>query len=894
MSFVESAGVTTRWTANTVTSSAATDTGAVNSTLTFGTAGAMDPLDEGTLTVLGPPGGWGTRRANPVSDDDTRVRTVDVPNMQWPPGMGPFFSQILPDGTVATPHIQLTVNQVASTGTTMSCGFFHPDVGYYTVTVPTTTGRTTTLSVNSISGVESAAGGADLSDCTVAWDGTTPVLYCLSAFPYRGWRAATVGLYPVIAAFTLNTTTGLWEYNPSRSIWPATLAASHVSGPNVFPSSTNFYGETVVGTLLPAEITTLPVSGHLAISVYAPRSGHLWGSLIAVDPAAKTLKAWYEWPDMTNVFGWGTKGFTRDLNADPTSIVNDERIAVNHDVFIQPNETFNVTVWASSGTWKISYAGTPTVNLTVGATDTQVQAALETVVGAGNVAVRFTRPFLVATFTVYEIELIGSLAHTDLTATAVTVDTSGLVANLGTTVNRWRHGGTGYTTQGNFPFSELSYNAGTGTIVAKTVPMFPMTGTEDAARGERPDASAAMTWYTTAGDLVVAVGGHSQNPNMFTAFASNGMHIWKSAGTGVDRGYVTGPAVPTTGWEARYGEARPTPDVVTRPIHADSNAFVLGVAEDQETGTVVAPCSSGTLLAVQPHGRWQARSGRLWRPGTFGATADVTGTWTAAGGHAIGYSAGETAMQWTAASTADGVIQTATGTAGLPVAAAQIGDVVTFYADTKAATVRRLIRLAVRFWGPTGSEVSALTGYGASVSYDSTTGYRRVVGAVLIPAGTSYLSFQIEILGPGAAGEIHYIRTVDVRFAPYWSTPAKVDMGTSPLYVGATGGKWTAKGFVDPETRMLWVPYLQQMAELTARGRRFPAWFARVNVADLFPVDRTADSVSRTAVQWTQLNAVLDVGVVGEESDTGFIKVGDGVTAWTDLGYGGVDGGHPT
>lgn len=36
---------------------------------------------------------------------------------------------------------------------------------------------------------------------------------------------------------------------------------------------------------------------------------------------------------------------------------------------------------------------------------------------------------------------------------------------------------------------------------------------------------------------------------------------------------------------------------------------------------------------------------------------------------------------------------------------------------------------------------------------------------------------------------------------------------------------------------------------------------------------------------WTVQNPILDLGVVGSETDTYLSKIGDGSTAWNDLGY---------
>lgn len=40
-----------------------------------------------------------------------------------------------------------------------------------------------------------------------------------------------------------------------------------------------------------------------------------------------------------------------------------------------------------------------------------------------------------------------------------------------------------------------------------------------------------------------------------------------------------------------------------------------------------------------------------------------------------------------------------------------------------------------------------------------------------------------------------------------------------------------------------------------------------------------------TSAQFTQADAVLAAGAIGQESDTGKVKIGDGTTAWTDLAY---------
>ena len=45
-----------------------------------------------------------------------------------------------------------------------------------------------------------------------------------------------------------------------------------------------------------------------------------------------------------------------------------------------------------------------------------------------------------------------------------------------------------------------------------------------------------------------------------------------------------------------------------------------------------------------------------------------------------------------------------------------------------------------------------------------------------------------------------------------------------------------------------------------------------------------------TAANWTSANPTLAAGEMGVETDTDKFKIGDGATAWTSLGYGGLVG----
>ena len=49
-----------------------------------------------------------------------------------------------------------------------------------------------------------------------------------------------------------------------------------------------------------------------------------------------------------------------------------------------------------------------------------------------------------------------------------------------------------------------------------------------------------------------------------------------------------------------------------------------------------------------------------------------------------------------------------------------------------------------------------------------------------------------------------------------------------------------------------------------------------------------------TASAWTSANPTLAEGEMGIETDTDQFKIGDGLTAWTSLSYGGVAGASGT
>jgi hypothetical protein len=795
-------------------------------TVTGGPIGAAagGAIPDNEVLVLGPIGGMSQALGIAKTSTGHRVHCHEIPGMQFEPGMGPFFSQVLPDGTVAMPQLQLAISQATNTGLSMSMGFWSQrESAFYTVKVPTTTGAF------EVPVPGDTAGGADLSDCTVVTFSTVfgpeTILFALSALPYRGWNITTYGEWPVLAAFKLDATTGRWAYYPTRSIWPATLRASDpLYGTQAWPTTLNTYGQTVTTTLLPAEVVTLPHSQHLAIAVYAPRSGRRVGAVAVIDADAKAQAGYYEFPDWTSPSGYLLKAFPRDINADPTSDVDDERILLNLDTFGQPNETWNTIIYATGGFWRISWNGNFTASLPLGAEADEVQAALEALpgIGAGQVSVRQYRAFLINTYTVYEIEMIGTLAHLNLSATPTALDASALVGNGGSVIHRWKTGSTALTDSAWFPLVELAYAASSGSLEPLTAPFIPLAGT-DTPRPESVDASWVMAWYGQDGTAWGLATGHSDNPDNSTVFTFRGMHAWRKDPVTGERRYIT-DCPPTAGWETVVGSARAVPDVMTDGVHQSGGQFTLAVAEDQHSGGIVAATAGGRIKAALPTPGLVARSGNMLAGGT-------PTDWAATGGHTGAWDAVEGAFKFTSVGATNVEGGSPIGLAGLAVPQSMEGELVQLELEVRGATVGRLTFPVIRFYNQAGTEIGVLTGWGPAARITSTS-YRTLVGSADIPVGTRFMAAGLSITG-NANGEVHYVRAARL-FVPGVTVVPDVDTGAYLLYTGTGHGSWLAKGFVDPKTRRLWLPYLQSMTAAQAKLSRFPAWLVGVDMARVF------------------------------------------------------------
>jgi hypothetical protein len=283
---------------------------------------------------------------------------------------------------------------------------------------------------------------------------------------------------------------------------------------------------------------------------------------------------------------------------------------------------------------------------------------------------------------------------------------------------------------------------------------------------------------------------------------------------------------PATGsWSTNVGAARPVPDAVTDGLHGAGGHFALALAEDQHTGAVIAITTAGRLKIAAPTPGLAARSGNL-------LANDTPTDWTAQSGHTGTWDSTEGAFKVTAVGTVESMeAMSPTGTSGIPVPDALIGELVQLEVDVRANTTGRLTYPVVRFFDAAGTEIGALSGWGPATRITTSAGYRTIVGSVDVPEGCAYLAAGISVRGP-AAGEIHYVRRAEL-FVPGVTVVPDVDTGAYRLFDGSGHGSWVAKGFVDPKTRHLWVPFIQSMTELQARLTRFPGWLMRVDMAQI-------------------------------------------------------------
>ena len=251
---------------------------------------------------------------------------------EWPlvAGGGPWFGVALPDGvSFAFGSMTLTNNELNPTmlGTVL---YIWNTVTQRLQAIPVPTSAAVFNPPNHSTSGSSGSTIDMLRPITI--NGVNHV-YAFSAFPYTGWQISVYGEPYQLLVFT--ETNGVWAFDESQSMTPSQLAASSAAGASAFPTSTNSYGETYYQTFGAGTCIVMPQSGHLVWGNYFLQSGHNSGSLVAFDPVGRTVKAFYQYPDATDINCVPLKLVPRDLVGNPWSPLNDERFIMTPDVFVR-------------------------------------------------------------------------------------------------------------------------------------------------------------------------------------------------------------------------------------------------------------------------------------------------------------------------------------------------------------------------------------------------------------------------------------------------------------------------------------------------------------------------------------------------------------------------------
>lgn len=243
-------------------------------------------------------------------------------------GTAPFFSTVLPDGTVFMGSDSLTDNEVNSTFTGQSVAWYIPSTGEFTsLPLPTTAGNYEALAQNGITG------GADVCDVGVATIARRQVPVAVCSVDYHQWLLAE-GRFRCWLVFESDGAGG-WQLDEARSKTADELAEVPTIGILAFPTTTNVHGETYHIDKGLCEIgEPFRQSGHIPVTFYFKQPGMRSGAVGVIDPETSTLVAWYGLPDFTCSDGTTPDVSPRTIATDPTSVRGAEVFGVIPDVIV--------------------------------------------------------------------------------------------------------------------------------------------------------------------------------------------------------------------------------------------------------------------------------------------------------------------------------------------------------------------------------------------------------------------------------------------------------------------------------------------------------------------------------------------------------------------------------
>lgn len=256
---------------------------------------------------------------------------------QMPDGAGPFFLVELQDGvSAALGTMDYTNNELNPTMLETSLLTWSPGPGLESIPVPTSPTATFPDGCLAPPHPSGATGNTLDSVVPVTIDGVD-YIFAVSPVTYEGWQLEIYG--EPYAMIVFKKTAGVWAFDPTRSMNAGQLHASSaagadafaVVGTNDFPDDPTFYINPGLGPMVKA-----PATGHLIIGTYFHATTNS-GTLVAIDPVAGVVTAFYQIPDITDVNDVELSYSARNIEVNPYSESGDERFILTPDVFVRSN-----------------------------------------------------------------------------------------------------------------------------------------------------------------------------------------------------------------------------------------------------------------------------------------------------------------------------------------------------------------------------------------------------------------------------------------------------------------------------------------------------------------------------------------------------------------------------
>jgi hypothetical protein len=306
------------------------------------------PLSD-AVSIIGAPGTFGEFAGDPAAG------VIEVPGWGFGPGQAAYMSAVASDGTVFIGTTPFTDNQAKPTAAGMELAIFDPSARQFTrLVIPSTKGQVKLVNPDP---AYHGVGGGDVSDVLVVPDpaaaaggGPGERVVFVSEMPYFGWDVTTGGELPTLGQLVREDDG--WRYDPALSYSASRLATGLPSAVSAqaFPVPKPFAPPSPRG---PASVARLPRSGHLVIAQYLGDNDQANGALLVVDLAGQ-VRAYWQYPE-ARPLGLTVVVNPREVSADPTSAVDDERFVLISDCFdangaAQPFTAQEFSYAASTGT----------------------------------------------------------------------------------------------------------------------------------------------------------------------------------------------------------------------------------------------------------------------------------------------------------------------------------------------------------------------------------------------------------------------------------------------------------------------------------------------------------------------------------------------------------------